>query len=75
MATQFDCDMQVLLRAMEAAHIKSGALMQAFQAACVNRNWVEADRLSFEAIEAVQTHLDAMAMTYRRLEVAETKGR
>lgn len=75
MQTQFDCDMQALMRGMEASYVKSNALMQEYQAACIRRDWNEADKLQFETLETIQIYLDATAMVHKRLEIAESKGR
>ena len=75
MSDDLDADMQSSIRNMHAAKIVYEAACQNYLAACMARNWKLADDLREQVNVASDAALDAVAVVYRRLEIAEQIGR
>lgn len=66
-------DIQAFVRNMHAARISYEAACQSYLAACVARNWPLADSLRDHVSVAAEAAMDAVALVYRRMEIAEQR--
>lgn len=74
MSANLDADMQAGIRNMHAAKMSYDAACQNYHAACLARNWPLADGLRVQVSVAAEAAMDAVAVVYRRLELAEQYG-
>lgn len=74
MSANLDADMQAGIRNMQAAKMSYDAACQNYHAACLARNWPLADDLRVQVSVAAEAAMDAVAVVYRRLELAEQYG-
>ncbi len=73
--SQLEMDMQSIMRGMEAADLRFRAYLISFKEACISRDWGAVDKIGLDALSAMEVYLDATAMAYKRLEIAENLGR
>lgn len=73
--SQLEMDMQAIMMGMEAADLHFRAYLNSFKEACIRRDWANVDKLGLDAVSAMEVYLDATAMAYKRLELAEATGR